>query len=303
MKKKNIKMNTKNHRNRKLTNKNKTKKKRKKKSLKKLKGGECNRKEKGKHVECLAITGHGKKVHHRSSDPPPVFTIPDNIVLTFYSKEGCVGTAWINEARDICYENPAIMELKQESYTANQNCPNYWIKTFVDPYPVYLSRAGGIYLCPKPYQNSFNEESKKRYGYNLIDKPNYHQRPDIMSNLLVELTSDNYYHKEKGTPLSYLVNFISELIVKNNTENEKKIDKVYINCNFCRGGTDSKQLASFFKELEDINGDHLNSSEAFNKNLMEFFDKNVYGEEQANWPETNTFGELNIETIKKNFHK
>ena len=193
------------------------------------------------------------------------------------------------------------MELKQETYTADQDCPNYWIKTFENPDPVYLSRAGGIYLCPKPYQNSFGEESKKRYGFNLIDEPNYHQRPDIMSNLLVELTSDNYYHKEKGTPLSYLVNFISELIVENNTENQKKIDKVYINCNFCRGGKDNKQLASFFKELEDVKGDHLNSSEVFNTKLMDFFDKNVYDEEEANWPETNSFGELNIETIKKKF--
>ena len=48
------------------------------------------------------------------------------------------------------------------------------ISPFDNPKSVYLSRAGGIYLCPKPYQNSFNEESKKSSSCELVSKIDRH---------------------------------------------------------------------------------------------------------------------------------
>lgn len=292
-------------RRKKSANKNKRKKRSIKHKKKKQKGGVCERKNAEENVECLALTGHGDKVNGNSKNPPPTFTIPDRIVLTFYSEEDKVGTAWINEARDICYDNPDIGKLKEERLEPGAECKNYWIKTFDDPDPIYLSRSGGVYKCPKPYPNSFNEESKKKHRYNLFEyDKETNPRPNIMSHLMIKLPENKKGDpKWKGTPLSSIIEYISNLITEND-KGKKPINKVYINCNFCRGTGDNKKGKKFYKELNNLGGPHLNSTDEFNQELLTKLHNNVYGDrKEETWPDPQTFGSLDINTIRESYQK
>lgn len=306
--KKSLKFNIKNNKSlKKKYNRKKRSIKRKKKT--KQKGGECNRKEEGKNVECLALTGHGDKVNGNSKNPPPTFTIPDKIVLTFYSEKDKMGTAWINEARDICYDNDAIIKLKEERLEPGAECKNYWLKTFDDPDPIYLSRSGGVYKCPKPYPNSFNTVSKEKHGYNLFEyDKETNPRPNIMSHLMIKLPENKKGDpKWKGTPLSSIIEYISNLITEND-KGKKPINKVYINCNFCRGTGDNKKGKKFYQELENPDGPHQNSTDEFNQKLRNQLHYNVYGvikekKEGEEWPDPKTFGSLDINTIRESYQK
>jgi hypothetical protein len=298
-------------RRKKSANKNKRKKRSIKRKKKKQKGGVCERINAEENVECLALTCHGEKVNGNSKKPLPNFIIPDKIVLTFYSEKDKMGTAWINEARDTCYDNDAIIKLKEERLDPGDECKNYWLKTFDDPDPIYLSRSGGVYKCPIPYPNSFNEESKEKYGYNLFEYDNAvsNPRPDIMSHLMIKLPENKKGDpKWKGTPLSSIIEYISILITENNGDNEKKpINKVYINCNFCRGTGDNKKGTQFYQELGNPDGDHQNSTDEFNQILRNQLHYNVYGvtkeKEEEKWPDPQTFGGLDINTIRESYQK